>query len=305
MQLIKTNPTSLLLICASCLLVFLAGCSSTPTKDQAEPVVTTPGNALPDANSMSEGHCKIEDETGVKVCITPLEPVMNCRKSPDQSIYKACQAEVSYDIENESERPVRVQAECQTGLEYKGKYGWQENSKTDSYRHTLGPKETVSRKFYLDSKFNRHRKVKEAKMGPLECSIITVSSANDVSEGNCKKEYLTGVKVCVKELEPVLNCLKSPNQSIYKACQLKVSYNVENESEQSASIQVECQAALEYKGKSGWEENSKTDSYNSTLSPQETAHQTFDYELKFKWFSNVTDVKLGSVDCAVTSVYVY
>jgi hypothetical protein len=305
MQLIKTDSSSLLISCAICLSVFLTGCSSAPTKDDEKAVAAMPGNAPANANSVGEGRCKTEDETGAKVCITPLEPVMNCRKSTDQLLYKTCQVEVSYTIENESERPVSVKAECQAGLEYKNKYGWQENSKTDSYRHTLSPQETVSRTFHLDSKFGQHRKVKEVKMGPVECSIVSVSSANDASEGNCKIEDLSSVKVCVKEVQPVLNCLKSSNQSVYKACQIEVSYNIENKSDQSASVQTECQAELEYKGKSGWEENSQTGSYNYTLSPKETESQTFDYELKFGWFSNVTDVKLGSADCAVTSVYVY
>jgi hypothetical protein len=317
MQLIKTDLTSLLTLCASCLFVFLVGCSSAPTKDPEKPVIAMPGNALSSTNSVSEGSCKIEDETGVKVCITPLKPAMNCRKSPDQSIYKACQVEVSYDIENESERPVRVKAECQAGFEYKGRYGWKGNSKTDSYSYTLSPKETKSRTFYLDSKFNRNRKVKEIVMGPVECSIISVlssdpasstdpvSSANDVSIGDCKIEGLTGVKVCVKALEPLLNCKKSTNQSIYKTCQLEVSYDIENESERSASVAVECQAGFEYMAKQAWQVNSKTDSYNYTLSPKETASRKFGTELKFNWPKKVTEVKMGSVDCVITSVYVY
>jgi hypothetical protein len=305
MQLIKTDSSSLLISCAICLFVFLTGCSSAPTNDDEKAVVAMPGNAPLNVNSVSEDRCKTEDETGAKACITPLEAVMNCRKSTDQSLYKTCQVEVSYTIENESERPVSVKVECQAGLAYKNKYGWQENSKNDSYRHTLSPQETANRTFHIDSKFSRHRKVKEVKMGPVECSIISVSSANDVSEGNCKIEGLSGVKVCVKEVQPVLNCLKSSNQSVYKACRVEVSYTIENESDQSASVQTECQAELEYMGKSGWEKNSQAGSYNYTLSPKETESQLFTFELKFKWFSKVTDVKLGSIDCAVTSVYVY
>jgi hypothetical protein len=317
MQLIKIDSTSLLITFAVSFFVFLTGCSSASTQDQEiidreEPVVAMPGNAPASATSVSEGPCKIEDETGVKVCVTSQEPAMNCRKSTkDQSIYKTCQVEVSYGIENESELPVRVQAECQAGLEYKSKYGWKENSKTDSYRYTLNPKETKSRTFYFDSKFNRHRKVREVKLGPIECSIISIASANpdssaiDVSEGVCKVEAATGVKVCVKALEPVLNCRKSPEGSTYKACQVAVSYKLQNESERHTSVQIECQAGFEYNGKSGWEENSKTDSYSYTLSANETASRSFNFESKFNWLSKVTEVKMGSADCEIVSVYVY
>ena len=164
MQSLITRLPFLLILFA----IYAAGCSSSSSFES-----NNTADAASDDVGVSEDNCERQQETNSRVCFTAVDPVKNCRRHSDnQSLYKVCEFEVSYNLESNFARSSSVEVECAVEVDYLSRFGWKKYSKSASARHALDPQGSLSAAFDFEFKFSRRRLVTEVK-DSVECKLVS------------------------------------------------------------------------------------------------------------------------------------
>jgi hypothetical protein len=164
MQSLKARLPFLLILFA----IYAAACSSSSSLES-----NNTADAAPDDVGVSEDDCERQQETNSSMCFTAIDSVRNCRRYTDnQSLYRVCEFEVSYNLQSHFERASSIEVECEVNVDYMSRFGWKNFLKLESSRHALDPQGTVSGVVDFEFRFSRNRRVTEVK-DSVACTLVS------------------------------------------------------------------------------------------------------------------------------------
>jgi hypothetical protein len=135
-------------------------------------VACTSGSQMESDNMNGPAKYTKPDRGDSKVFMVAMDSARNCLKSPDQTIYRTCEIRVSYSLQSDLERESNIKVECEAKIEYKGRYGWMDDSESNLLKHTLDANSSENGNYTFQFKFNRNRKVTNVK-DSAGCRIVS------------------------------------------------------------------------------------------------------------------------------------
>jgi hypothetical protein len=126
-----------------------------------------------------------------------------------------------------------------------------------------------------------------------------------MSEDDCAYEAEPKHPVCFTAIDAKFNCQTySDSPSLYRKCEMEVNYSLQSNFERSSSIEVKCEAKVDYVSRFGLMRKSEPSSSRHALDPQGAVSGAVDFEFRFSRNRRVTEVK-DSVECKLVSTYEY